>query len=122
MESTISYLRNLAIYIRYDNMSFSFKPHQVVEVSASSNPRDVIGAIVNASAPAKPALNPNRWFQFAFVFIVVFAMILWFREEIYTMTTGKTESEKAFKNDDLRTLRLPFLQFFNKCSKVMPND
>ncbi|GAX73779.1 hypothetical protein CEUSTIGMA_g1230.t1 [Chlamydomonas eustigma] len=68
-------------------MSFAFKPHQVVEVSASSNPKDVIGAIVNASAPAKSASNPNRWFQFAFFFIIVFGMILWFREEIYTMTT-----------------------------------
>ena len=42
-------------------MSFAFKPtHQVVEVSASSNPKDVIGAIVNSSSPRAPVANPNR--------------------------------------------------------------
>ncbi|GLC33268.1 hypothetical protein PLESTM_000042600 [Pleodorina starrii] len=61
----------------------------VVEVAASSSPVEVISAIVSsAAAPATRVANPNRWLQLGFFFVVVFACIVYFREEIYTFTTG----------------------------------
>ncbi|GLC50194.1 hypothetical protein PLESTB_000352700 [Pleodorina starrii] len=60
----------------------------VVEVAASSSPVEVISAIVSsAAAPATRVANPNRWLQLGFFFVVVFACIVYFREEIYTFTT-----------------------------------
>ncbi|GFR48560.1 hypothetical protein Agub_g10461 [Astrephomene gubernaculifera] len=60
----------------------------IVEVSASSAPSEVISAIV-ASATPQPSTsrsNPNRWLVIGFFFLLIFASIVYFREEIYTFT------------------------------------
>ncbi|PNW70118.1 hypothetical protein CHLRE_17g706400v5 [Chlamydomonas reinhardtii] len=60
----------------------------VAEVAASSTPSEVISAIVtSASSPPQRTSNPNRWLLFGFFFLVIFASIVSFREEIYTFTT-----------------------------------
>ncbi|EFJ47594.1 hypothetical protein VOLCADRAFT_91879 [Volvox carteri f. nagariensis] len=60
----------------------------VVEVAASSSPVEVISAIVSSAATPPPRTsNPNRWLQIGFFFVLVFACIVYFREEIYTFTT-----------------------------------
>eukprot|EP00195_Chlamydomonas_chlamydogama_P012010 CAMPEP_0202894900 /NCGR_PEP_ID=MMETSP1392-20130828/4198_1 /ASSEMBLY_ACC=CAM_ASM_000868 /TAXON_ID=225041 /ORGANISM="Chlamydomonas chlamydogama, Strain SAG 11-48b" /LENGTH=145 /DNA_ID=CAMNT_0049579737 /DNA_START=97 /DNA_END=534 /DNA_ORIENTATION=- len=57
------------------------------EVSASSTPKEVVGAIVSSAvSQPKAAPNPNRWFQFALAFVIIFALVVYFREEIYTVT------------------------------------
>lgn len=61
------------------------KGHHIVEVSASSTPKEVIGAIV-CGPPKAPNSNPIKWFQLAFAFILVFGVIIYFREEIYTFS------------------------------------
>ncbi|KAG2438136.1 hypothetical protein HXX76_005745 [Chlamydomonas incerta] len=68
--------------------AISSGPGNVAEVAASSTPSEVISAIVtSASSPPQRASNPNRWLLFGFFFLVVFASIVYFREEIYTFTT-----------------------------------
>jgi hypothetical protein len=64
----------------------------MIEVSASAGPKEVIGAIV--SGPSKSSSsNPLRWFHLGLVFIIGFAFIIYFREEIYTFSKGEVESE-----------------------------
>ncbi|KAG1679407.1 hypothetical protein FOA52_007698 [Chlamydomonas sp. UWO 241] len=77
--------------------------HQVVEVSASSAPRDVVGAIVGSAAPPKAPNNPIRFFQLALVFILVFAGAIYYREEIYTFSkeVGKRPILEAVENEQL---------------------
>ena len=41
--------------------------------------------------------NHCRWFQLAFVFIVLFAVVLWFREEIYTVSKGDHVSHSGHR-------------------------
>lgn len=67
------------------NMS---KQHLAVEVSASSAPTEVISAIVTSATagPAHRVSNPNRWLIAGFFFVIIFASIIYFREEIYTFT------------------------------------
>lgn len=48
----------------------------------------VIGAIV-AGQPKTAPSNPIKWFHLAFAFIIVFAIIIYFREEIYTFSKGQ---------------------------------
>lgn len=67
------------------------KSQQLLEVSASSAPKDVVGAIVSsAAAPPKAPNTPVRLFQLAFIFILVFASVIYFREEIYTFSKGES--------------------------------
>jgi hypothetical protein len=66
------------------------KQSSLAEVSASSAPKDVVGAIVSsAAAPPKAPNNPMKAFQVAFVFIFIFALVIYFREEIYTFSKGE---------------------------------
>ncbi|KAG2491358.1 hypothetical protein HYH03_010357 [Edaphochlamys debaryana] len=62
-------------------------PGHVVEVAASSTPSEVISAIVNSAQPTPRQSNPNKWLLVGFFFVVIFASIVYFREEIYTFTT-----------------------------------
>ncbi len=71
-------------------ISAVMKQSSLAEVSASSAPKDVVGAIVSsAAAPPKAPNNPMKAFQVAFVFIFIFALVIYFREEIYTFSKGE---------------------------------
>uniref|UniRef100_A0A6U2H4R0 Uncharacterized protein n=1 Tax=Chlamydomonas euryale TaxID=1486919 RepID=A0A6U2H4R0_9CHLO len=79
--------------------------HQVVEVSASSAPKDVVGAIVSSAAPPpKPPNTPVRFFQLALAFILVFACVIYFREEIYTFSTVRNRPIlEAVENEQVQS-------------------
>lgn len=65
------------------------KQQHVVEVSASSAPSEVVGAIVSSATKREQSRDylGNLWIKFAFAFIFVFALIVYFREEIYAFST-----------------------------------
>lgn len=59
------------------------------QVSASAAQKDVIGAIVASAGPNRPKSDPNRWLGLAFIFVMVFAGCVYFREELYTVSRGE---------------------------------
>lgn len=58
----------------------------VVEVAASASPTEVVSAIVASASSRERGSNPNRLLIAGFLFVFIFASIIYFREEIYAYT------------------------------------
>jgi hypothetical protein len=70
------------------------KAHQVVEVSASAQPGEVVEAIMRSGqqreGEGSQRLYP-RLMKAGLAFIVAFALVLYFSEEAYTITKGEAQ-------------------------------
>ncbi|KAL6762698.1 hypothetical protein V8C86DRAFT_1784523, partial [Haematococcus lacustris] len=58
-----------------------------VEVAASAKPSEVAAAVIAGAQPRAPASNPNKWMQLSLLFVMVFAVVVYFREEIWALGT-----------------------------------